>query len=102
MGIRSCRVTIRDVDGVLHSVNVTAASLYEAVAQGLATIRGCDWVAGISQGLNTVKVSVSNVHVEHEVRLQDFSKWLEKHGGTPRETSDRQRIRAILGMPKHT
>ena len=82
-----------------HTVEVTAATLYEAVARGLAAIRGNEWVAGIAQGLNVVKVSVADVRVEHEVRLMEFTKWLEKDGGSPRETSDRQRIRSILGMP---
>jgi hypothetical protein len=74
-------------------------TLYEAVAQGLAAVRANDWVAGIAEGLNSIKVSVSNVHVEHEVKLRDFTKWLEKTGGSPREISERQRIRSILGMP---
>ncbi len=87
------------MDGVSHTVEVTAATLYEAVAQGLAAIRGNEWVGGIAQGLNVVKVSVADVRVEHAVKLLDFTKWLEKPGGSPRETSDRRRIRAILGMP---
>jgi hypothetical protein len=98
MPVRSCRVTIRDLDGVSHTVEVTAATLYEAVAQGMAAIRGCEWVAGIAQGLNVVKVSVADVRVEHEVRLQDFTNWLERSGGSPREVNDRHRIRAILGL----
>jgi hypothetical protein len=60
---------------------------------------GNDWVAGIAQGLNVVEVSVADVRVEHEVKLMDFTKWLERAGGSPREVSDRQRIRSILGMP---
>jgi len=99
MGVRSCRVTIQDMDGVSHTVDVTAATLYEAVAQGLAAIRGNEWVAGIARGLNAVKVSVADVRVEHEVKLMDFTKWVDRTGGSPREISDRQRIRAILGMP---
>jgi hypothetical protein len=99
MPVRSCRVTIQDMDGVSHTVEVTAATLYEAVAQGLAAIRGNDWVAGIAQGLNVVKVSVADVRVEHEVKLMDFTKWVDRTGGSPREMSDRQRIRSILGMP---
>ena len=99
MPVRSCRVTIQDMDGVSHTVEVTAATLYEAVAQGLAAIRGNEWVAGIAQGLNVVRVSVADVRVEHEVKLGDFTKWLEKTGGSPREVSDRHRIRSILGMP---
>jgi hypothetical protein len=99
MPVRSCRVTVQDLDGVSHTVDVTAAALYEAVAQGLSLIRRGDWVAGVAQGLNVVKVSVADVRVEHEVKLMDFTKWLERPGGPPREVSDRQRIRSILGMP---
>jgi hypothetical protein len=99
MPVRSCRVTIQDMDGVSYAVEVTAATLYEAVAQGLAAIRGNERVAGIAQGLNVVKVSVVDIRVEHEVKLMDFTKWLERAGGSPREVSDRQRIRSILGIP---
>jgi mannitol-1-phosphate/altronate dehydrogenase len=99
MAIRSCRVTIKDLDGVTHSVEITAASLYEAVAQGLATFRGSEWVAGIAQNSTVVKVCVGEVRVEHEVKLNDFTKWLERNGGSPREMVDRQKIRAILSMP---
>jgi hypothetical protein len=99
MANRSCRVTIQDMEGVSHTVEVTAASLYEAVAQGLAALRGNEWVAGIAQGLNMVRVSVADVRVEHEVKLMDFTKWLERTNGSPREMSERHRIRSILGMP---
>ena len=86
------------MDGVGHAVEVTAATLYEAVAQGLAALRANEWVASIAQGNNVVKVSVAEVRVEHEVRLLDFMKWLDRTGGSPREMSDRHRIRSILGM----
>jgi hypothetical protein len=85
--------------GVSHTVEVTASTLYEAVAQGLAAIQGAEWVGEIAQGLNVAKVSVLPVRVEHEVKLMDFTKWLERKGGSPREVSDRHRIRTILGMP---
>jgi hypothetical protein len=52
MSVRTCRVTIQDMDGVSHTVEVTAATLYEAAAQGLAAIRGNEWVGGIAQGLS--------------------------------------------------
>ena len=46
------------------------------MALGMAAIRTDEWVNGIAQGLNPVKVRVTNVPVEHEVRLMDFTKWL--------------------------
>jgi hypothetical protein len=60
------------------TVEVTPETLYEAVALGMAAIRTDEWVTGIAQGLNAVKVRVMNVPVEYEVRLMDFTKWLER------------------------
>ena len=97
MAVRSCRVTIQDLDGVAHTVEVTAESLYEAVAQGLAALRRSDWVAGFQPGI--VKVSVADVRVEHQVKLADFTQWLERKGRSPREVIQRQKLRSILGMP---
>ena len=99
MAVRSCRVTIQDTEGVSHTVEVTAASLYEAVAQGLAAFRGNEWVADIGERFGVVKVSVAEVRVEHEVRIKDFTTWLERPARSPREVTDRQKISSILGMP---
>jgi hypothetical protein len=100
MPVRSCRVTITDMDGVAHTVEVTAGTLYEAVALGLAAIRGDDWVVGIPQGMNSVRVRVTDIPVDHHVKLQDFMKWIERNGGSPREKTDRLRIREIIGLPR--
>ena len=35
MPVRSCKVTVKDMDGVNYTVEVTAGSLYEAVALGI-------------------------------------------------------------------
>jgi hypothetical protein len=43
------------MEGVTHTVNVTAETLYEAVALAMAAIRTSDWATGIAQGLNTVR-----------------------------------------------
>lgn len=89
------------MEGVAHTVEVTAATLYEAVALGLKQIRGSDWVEGIAGGpLNTVTVCVKNVQVEHAVRIGEFTKWLERKGGSPADMSRRKRIKEILGMQK--
>jgi hypothetical protein len=102
MPARSCRVTIRDLDGVDHTVAVTASTLYEAVALGLASVRGHEWVAGIQDGLSVVKVAVTNIPVEHTVKLQDFNAWLATPGRSPREQTARARIRELLGMARQT
>ena len=98
MSVRSCRVTIQDLDGTSHTAEVTASSLFEAVAQGLSALRKNEWVGGIEERFGIVRVSVAEVRVEHQVKIADFIKWLERQGRTPREITHRLRIRAILGM----
>jgi len=52
MELKSCRVTVRDMEGVAHTVEVTASTLYEAVALGLKQIRGNEWAVGMPRRLN--------------------------------------------------
>lgn len=45
-------------------------------------------------------VSVADVRVEHQVKLTDFTKWLERtNAASPKEMVQRKRLRSILGMP---
>jgi hypothetical protein len=65
-----------------HTAEVTASSLFEAVAQGLAALRKNEWVERIEERFGIVKVSVAEVRVEHQVKIADFVKWLERPGRT--------------------
>src|SRR5580692_9698894 len=99
MEIRSCRVTIADMDGVAHTVEVTAATLFEAVALGLKQLQGNAWVAGIGRPMDTVTVSVKSVPVEHRVRIGEFANWLERSATSPVEVARKRKVREILGLP---
>lgn len=66
MSVRSCRVTIRDSEGIEHTAEVTAESLYEAVALGLHAIRQSSWVEDIAQNF-AIRVLVRGTPVEHSV-----------------------------------
>jgi hypothetical protein len=97
MAVRACRVTITDIEGVSHTVDVTASSLYEAVAVGLKVMRGHTWVEPVAEQLATAKVVVRDVPVEHTVKLRDFTAWLQRTAGSPSDVSARKRVREILG-----
>jgi hypothetical protein len=97
--VRACRVTIKDMQDVSHTIEVTAESLYEAVALGLRAIRGRDWVEGLREQFR-VDVSVSEVPVRHSVEVKEFNSWLEREGGAPRDIVQRKRARKILGLPE--
>jgi len=85
---------------VSHSVEVTAETLYEAVAQALAALRGEPWVNEIGKGLTTVTVKARQPEVTHIVRIQDFEKWLNRPGRTPAEIALKTRLRDTLDANK--
>jgi hypothetical protein len=96
--LRSCRVSIKDMQDISHTVEVTAESLYEAVALGLTAIRSGDWVEGLRDQFK-VKVSVSEIPVRHSVEIKEFNAWIAREGGAPRDRVQRQKARRILGLP---
>jgi len=100
MGLRTCQVSCSDLKGIEHTVEVTADSVYEAVAQGLRAFRQSDWVDALGQGQSIVTVVVKNPEVEHKVRVQDFERWLDAQGRTPAEMSLKNRLQELLGRER--
>jgi len=47
VALKTCRVSCVELGGVEHAVEVTAGSLYEAVAQALRIFRDNDWIESI-------------------------------------------------------
>src|SRR6516162_1201459 len=64
------------------------------------SIRGHDWVGGLPEGLAPVRVTVAPIPVEHTVKIRDFTNWVERKGGSPREMTDRERVRAMLQLAR--
>jgi hypothetical protein len=95
---KACTVVVHDLNDTAHQLDVTAETLYEAVAQALATVRGHDWVGEIGRGLTTVTVKVRNPEVTHIVKVQDFENWLNRGCKSPKETVLKARLRQMLGM----
>jgi hypothetical protein len=97
---KTCTVVVHDLNDTAHQLDVTAETLYEAVAQALATVRGHDWVGDIRRGLTTVTVKIRNPEVTHIVKVQDFENWLNRGCKSPAETVLKARLRQMLGMVK--
>lgn len=95
MALRSCLVSCRDLNGTEHAVEVTAESLYEAVAQALGILRGDTWVEEIGEGLTELRVRVKHPAVEHRLHMKDFRRWLESQGRTPAECARKRKLIAL-------
>ncbi len=96
MALRTCTVSCEDSDGHEHSLEVTAETLYKAVAQALAEFKNNEWVGQIGRG-HTITVRVQQPAVEHRVRISEFEKWLGTNGKSPAEMTLKVRLRSILG-----
>ncbi len=101
VALKACTVVVHDLNETAHALDVTAESLYEAIAQALAALRGHDWVGDIGRRLTTVTVKVRHPEVTHVVKIQDFENWLNRGCKSPAETALKIRLRQMLGMDKH-
>ena len=99
--LRTCTVAIKDLRDVEHSIEVTAETLYEAIATALAALQQDNWVGEIGQGFTTVSVLVQQPPVKHEVRMKDFLSWLGRQGRSPAEVMLKQKLEKILGKINH-
>lgn len=85
MTVRSCKVSCRDAQGIEHSVEVSAETLFEAVAQGWRLLGDDDWNGDASRRPSFFMVRVKQPEVEHRVRVQDFENWLVSPPKSPAE-----------------
>jgi hypothetical protein len=95
--LRTCTVAVKDIRDVEHSIEVTAETLYEAIATALAAFQQDNWVGEIGEGFTTVTVLVQQPPVKHEVRMKDFLSWLRRQGRSPAEVTLKQKLEKILG-----
>ena len=97
MALRACRVTCTDGRGVSHTVEVTAQTLYEAVAQALLLLRENDWTDDSKRIPAAVVVRIKQPEIEHRVLVRDFENWLESAPRSPAEMALKTRLRVLLG-----
>ena len=97
MALKTCRVTCRDSRGVSHTVEVTAQTLYEAVAQALLLFRENDWTDDTKRVPAAVVVRIKQPEMEHKVLIREFENWLESAPRSPAEMTLKTRLRLLLG-----
>ena len=94
--LKTCKVSSFDLKEVKHTVEVSAGSVYEAVAQALRIFRDNNWVEDIGHGQTPITVKVKHPEIEHTVRVQDFERWLEASPRSPAEMILKNRLRELL------
>ena len=96
---RTCVVSFRDLEGMEHSVEVTAASLYEAAALGLKQFRSSLFAEEVRPGTVTkLKISVKQVESHHELTVGRLESWIQGGARSPRERVLKDRLRMVLAL----
>src|SRR3984957_12325796 len=98
--LKTCKVSCFDLKEVKHTVEVSAGSVYEAIAQALRIFRDINWVEDIGRGQKPTTVKVKHPEIEHMVRVQDFERWLEASPRSPAEMILKNRLRELLAKGK--
>ena len=94
---RTCVVSFVDSEGIRHSIEVAAESLYEAAALGIREFRRHPWTEGMEPGAMThLAVSVKSPAVTHEVTIRQLERWAGGGAKSPREILLKSRVRELL------
>jgi len=92
----TCRVSFTDGAGMTHSVTVSASSLYEAAALGIAEFKKSGFAfAGVGTATRLI-ISVVPPATTHELTVAKLQAWLGSNGRTPREQAKKVTLRQML------
>jgi hypothetical protein len=82
---------------VTHTVSVSASSLYEATALGIAEFRRCGFTEAIVGRATVLKVAVEAPATTHELTVAKLRAWLESSAKSPRERATKLRLQELIG-----
>jgi hypothetical protein len=86
---RTCTVSFTGHDGVRHSVNVHAETVYEAVALAFRAFREHDCAPGSA---TTMEVEARSPSVTHTVSIRKVRDWLESSAKSPSDKIMKERL----------
>jgi hypothetical protein len=99
MAIMCCRVSFTDSDGIEHTAEVEAETLYEAVGLAITRLENrSDGVMSVSaHGPSTVEIKTPSTRLT--VPFASFARWLNEPYGLPEERARRGGIKKLLPRP---
>jgi hypothetical protein len=91
--IRTCRVSFTDSEGLRHSVNVQAETLYEAAALAVRAFLDHDCPPA---PMCTLDVEARSPAVTHTVSVRKVRDWLESSAKSPRDRLLKERLKGLM------
>ena len=91
-GMASCVVSFLDTEGLRHTVEVEAATLYEAAVLAMKTFKQHDCEPG---PITKLEVEIRS-SITHTVTPKKVHEWLNGGARTPKDAVMKERLRALL------
>lgn len=88
-------MTFQGPNGVHHSVEVTAESVYEAAAIAVSVLRHDDWADVVGPG-TSIDVRAMYPATTHSVTLAQIRRWCDGVAVSPDEVLKRRRVKQLL------
>lgn len=88
-------MAFRDVEGIEHSVEVTAESLFEAAVLGLHALKQSGFSSGPGDAAELV-ISVRSPVTTHRLSVRRLLRWLESNAVSPKEMVKKKRLMELL------
>ena len=95
MPAKTCRVSFKDLDGIRHSVEVQADTLYEAAVRGLKALKKSEWIETIGAGTR-IDIEVMQPPVAHFLMYAQLMRWLDGGGTNPSEILKKKTLKQLL------
>ena len=92
---KACRVSFTDVEGIRHSVEVMADSLYEAVVLGLKALKKSAWIESVGPGTR-LEIQVIEPATVHVLAVAQLTRWLGGGATNPVELVKKKKLRELL------
>ncbi len=83
--MRTCIVSVCDVEKVTHTVEVRAETLFEAAAAALSVFRREPWAVSALTPAAVLRIEVRAPAVVHAVPLSALERWQRSPSTSPKE-----------------
>lgn len=92
----TCRVSFTDGAGMTHTVTVSASSLFEAAALGIAEFKRSGFAFASVGAATRLTIAVVPPSTTHELTVARLQAWLDTNGRTPREQAQKVTLRQLI------
>jgi hypothetical protein len=94
--VQTCRVSFTDSEGIRHTVEVSASTLYEAAALAIGAFRRCGFATDLLGSATRLTITVNTPATAHELPVGKIEAWLQSSGKSPSEQVLKERLKKLL------